>query len=116
MTDQNPLAIAVTGVSGRMGQMLVRAIAERAAAGQGDAVLAGATERPGHPWIGRDLGEAMGGQANGITVSDDPDHTIATIGCNGLIIVRTKDVTLVCPVSEAERVKDLAGIVDKKLQ
>jgi 4-hydroxy-tetrahydrodipicolinate reductase len=72
MTDQNPLAIAVTGVSGRMGQMLVRAIAERATAGQGDAVLAGATERPGHPWIGRDLGQAMGGQANGITVSDDP--------------------------------------------
>ena len=67
MTDQNPLAIAVTGVSGRMGQMLVRAIAERE-----DATLAGATERPGHPWIGRDLGEAMGGKATGITVSDDP--------------------------------------------
>jgi hypothetical protein len=39
-----------------MGQMLVRAIAERT-----DAVLAGATERPGHPWIGRDLGECLGG-------------------------------------------------------
>ncbi len=51
-----------------------------------------------------------------ITVSDDPDHTIATIGCTGLIVVRTKDVTLVCPVSEAERVKDLAGLVDKKLR
>ncbi len=46
MTDQNPLAIAVTGVSGRMGQMLVRAIAERATAGQGDAVLAGAGSSP----------------------------------------------------------------------
>jgi 4-hydroxy-tetrahydrodipicolinate reductase len=67
MTEQNPLAIAITGVSGRMGQMLVAAIAER-----GDAVLAGATERPGHPWVGRDLGECMGGQASGITVSDDP--------------------------------------------
>ena len=72
MTDQNPLAIAVTGVSGRMGQMLVAAIAER-----DDAVLAGATERPGHPWIGRDLGEAMGGQANGVTVSDDPLEVFA---------------------------------------
>jgi 4-hydroxy-tetrahydrodipicolinate reductase len=50
-----------------MGQMLVAAIAERE-----DAVLAGATERAGHPWVGRDLGEAMGGQPNGITVSDDP--------------------------------------------
>jgi mannose-1-phosphate guanylyltransferase len=51
-----------------------------------------------------------------ITISDDPDHTIATIGCNGLIIVRTKDATLICPVSEAERVKDLAGMVDEKLK
>ncbi len=79
MTDQNPLAIAVTGVSGRMGQMLVAAIAERATAGQGDAALAGATERPGHPWIGRDLGQAMGGQANGITVSDDPLAVFARV-------------------------------------
>jgi 4-hydroxy-tetrahydrodipicolinate reductase len=71
MTDPTPipapLPIAVTGASGRMGQMLVRAIAERA-----DAALIGVTERPGHPWVGHDLGECMGGQANGITVSDDP--------------------------------------------
>ncbi len=66
MADQ-PLAVAVAGVSGRMGQMLVRALAER-----DDVVLAGATERPGHDWIGQDLGEAMGGSANGITVFDDP--------------------------------------------
>ena len=66
MTDK-PLPIAVTGVSGRMGQMLVRALAER-----DDVALAGATERSGHPWIGRDLGEAMGGAANGVQVSDDP--------------------------------------------
>ena len=74
MTGQNPLTIAVTGVSGRMGQMLVAAIAERE-----DAVLAGATERAGHPWVGRDLGEAMGGQPNGITVSDDPLPVFAGI-------------------------------------
>jgi 4-hydroxy-tetrahydrodipicolinate reductase len=74
MTDQQPLSIAVTGVSGRMGQMLVRAIAERE-----DSVLSGATERSGHPWIGRDLGEAMGGAANGITVSDDPLEVFAAI-------------------------------------
>ena len=78
MTGQNPLSIAVTGVSGRMGQMLVGAIAERAT-NQGDAVLAGATERPGHPWIGNDLGEAMGGAANGITVSDDPLEVFAGV-------------------------------------
>jgi 4-hydroxy-tetrahydrodipicolinate reductase len=74
MTDQTPLAIAVAGVSGRMGQMLVEAVAER-----DDAVLAGATERPGHPWIGRDLGEAMGGAASGITVSDDALEVFAGV-------------------------------------
>jgi len=78
MTDQTPLAIAVAGVSGRMGQMLANAVTERAAT-QGDAVLAGATERPGHPWVGRDLGEAMGGQANGITVSDDALEVFAAV-------------------------------------
>jgi len=78
MTDQTPLAIAVAGVSGRMGQMLANAVNERAAT-QGDAVLAGATERPGHPWVGRDLGEAMGGQANGITVSDDALEVFAAV-------------------------------------
>ena len=64
--------IVITGVSGRMGQMLVRLVTES------DKVrLVGAIERPGSPWIGRDLGEAMGGQANGVTVTDDAVSAIA---------------------------------------
>ena len=59
--------IAVMGVSGRMGQMLLRAVDEAPAA-----TLVGASERPGHPWVGQDLGEAMGGKARGITVMDQP--------------------------------------------
>lgn len=59
--------IVVTGASGRMGRMLVATILA-----SGRARLAGAVERPGHDWIGRDLGQAMGGAANGIIVSDDP--------------------------------------------
>ncbi|PKP74053.1 MAG: 4-hydroxy-tetrahydrodipicolinate reductase [Alphaproteobacteria bacterium HGW-Alphaproteobacteria-6] len=59
--------IVVTGVSGRMGRMLVATVLA-----SGRVRLAGALEREGHDWIGRDLGEAMGGAANGITVSDDP--------------------------------------------
>jgi 4-hydroxy-tetrahydrodipicolinate reductase len=91
MTDQPPLSIAVAGVSGRMGQMLVRAIAERAA-GHGDIVLAGATDRPGHPWIGRDLGESMGAGANGITVSDDPLEVFA--GVRAVLDFTTPEATL----------------------
>jgi 4-hydroxy-tetrahydrodipicolinate reductase len=50
-----------------MGRMLVQAVDETPGAW-----LSGATERPGSPWIGRDLGEAMGGPATGVVVSDDP--------------------------------------------
>ena len=34
--------------------------------------LSGAIERPGHDWIGHDLGTAMGGAALGVAVTDDP--------------------------------------------
>jgi mannose-1-phosphate guanylyltransferase len=53
---------------------------------------------------------------NILAVSDNPTHTIATIGCDDLIIVRTQDITLVCPASESQRVKDIAGMVDEALQ
>ena len=59
--------IVVTGASGRMGQMLVRTVLE-----SDKARLVGAIERDGHPWIGRDLGEAMGGAALGVRVDADP--------------------------------------------
>lgn len=60
-------AIAVTGVSGRMGQMLARAVIERP-----DCTLSGVTERPGHAWIGQDLGTALGQAPLGIVVEEDP--------------------------------------------
>lgn len=64
--------IVVTGASGRMGQMLVRIIAE-----SGKARLVGAVERPGHGWIGQDVGTAAGGAALGVTVTDDPLEAFA---------------------------------------
>ena len=64
--------IVVTGASGRMGQMLVRLIGESP-----EVRLVGALERPGHSWIGRDVGEAMGGAPAGVTVSDDAVSVIA---------------------------------------
>lgn len=42
-----------------------------------------------------------------LAVSDDPEHLIATIGCEDLIVVHTRDATLVCPRGMAERVRDL---------
>lgn len=60
-------AIVINGVSGRMGRMLVKVVSE-----SGQARLAGGLERPGHDWIGQDLGSAMGGPALGVIVHDDP--------------------------------------------
>ena len=59
--------IAVMGASGRMGQMLIKAVDANPAS-----ELSGALEREGHEWIGKDLGEAMGGAAIGVAVEDDP--------------------------------------------
>ncbi|MEO1076697.1 MAG: 4-hydroxy-tetrahydrodipicolinate reductase, partial [Bacteroidota bacterium] len=39
--------------------------------------LVGVVERAGHDWIGQDVGEAMGGQALGVTVTDDPLEAFA---------------------------------------
>ena len=49
-------AITITGASGRMGQMLLQTVMN-----SDKATLVGAVERKGHPWVGRDVGETMGG-------------------------------------------------------
>jgi 4-hydroxy-tetrahydrodipicolinate reductase len=70
--DNRP-GIVIAGASGRMGQMLVRTLA----AGGGRARLHACLERPGHPWVGRDAGEAMGGAPLGVTVTDDALEALA---------------------------------------
>jgi 4-hydroxy-tetrahydrodipicolinate reductase len=64
--------LVVTGASGRMGQTLIRLATESA-----KLRLVGCVERAGHAWIGRDVGEAMGGAALGVTVTDDPLEAFA---------------------------------------
>ncbi|WP_294226288.1 4-hydroxy-tetrahydrodipicolinate reductase [uncultured Shimia sp.] len=64
--------IVITGASGRMGQMLIKTVSES------DKVrLVGAVEREGHEWVGRDVGEAMGGAALGVIVTDQPLEAFA---------------------------------------
>ena len=62
---ENP-GITITGASGRMGQALLKAVME-----SDRARLVGAVEIAGHPWIGQDVGEALGGQPIGVSVTDD---------------------------------------------
>ena len=42
------------------------------------------------------------------------DHLISTIGINDMIIVHTKDVTLVCPKDQAQRVKEMVDKAKEK--
>ena len=67
-----PMNVAVTGASGRMGRMLIRAVEEAEGCR-----LIGVTERPGHDWAGRDLGECLGGAATGVPVATDPLEVFA---------------------------------------
>ena len=69
--SQTP-GIVVTGASGRMGQMLIRTISDSEVCH-----LVGAVERKGHAWVGRDVGEAMGGAPLGVIVTDDAIEAFA---------------------------------------
>jgi mannose-1-phosphate guanylyltransferase len=49
-----------------------------------------------------------------IIISEEPHHLITTIGVSDMIVVHTPEATLVCPKSEAQRVKELVGKVKEK--
>ena len=61
------IRVVVTGVSGRMGQMIVSGVLSSK-----KTRLVGALEREGHEWIGKDLGLVSGLKSLGVEVSDDP--------------------------------------------
>lgn len=84
---QASTGIAVMGASGRMGQMLIKLIND-----SGAAHLVAVTERAGHDWAGRDLGECMGGQATGVMVHADPIDAI--VNAQAVIDFTTPDATV----------------------
>ena len=61
------MRLVVNGAGGRMGQTLVRLIAETPGV-----VLAGAIERAGSPAVGQDAARLAGLDPNGIIITDDP--------------------------------------------
>jgi len=75
MADEDKVGMVVVGAAGRMGRMLVAAVDAEPAAR-----LAGVTVRPGHPWVGRDLGRMLGGAERDLTVVDDLLDVIAGAG------------------------------------
>jgi mannose-1-phosphate guanylyltransferase len=52
--------------------------------------------------------------AGNIVFSDDPDHLVALVGVRSSVVVHTADVTMVAPVADAERVKQLLAAVESR--
>lgn len=69
---ENALRIGIAGAAGRMGQMLVRAVATTEGA-----VLAGGCEARGSPAVGKDLGEVAGIGAKGAIITAEPAQLFA---------------------------------------
>jgi mannose-1-phosphate guanylyltransferase len=49
-----------------------------------------------------------------LVASSDPQHVIATIGCEDLLIIHTPDATLVCRADRAEEIKKVYGLIGER--
>ena len=54
--------------------------------------------------------------SNLLVFSEDANHRICTIGCSDLVIVHTEHATLICRAEDAQKVKDLVGLVPEDLR
>ncbi len=53
---------------------------------------------------------------NNLVITSTPGHTVGLLGCEDLIVVQTKDATLVMPKDRAEALKDLHKLVPDDLK
>ncbi len=73
MNGAGAIPVVVTGAAGRMGRTLVRAVAADPAT-----MLAGATERPGHPALGTDAALGAGSSNGGVQISGELEPLVTT--------------------------------------
>lgn len=101
--DSTTPGIVIMGASGRMGRMLTAAVVASPAMR-----LVGAVERPGSDWIGQDAGEAAGGAALGVVVTDDADAALT--GAQAVIDFTTPAATVaLAPVAAQAGVVHVIG-------
>jgi 4-hydroxy-tetrahydrodipicolinate reductase len=81
------IGVAVMGASGRMGRMLIDAVAE-----SDRTHLIAVTERAEHPWIGMDLGEALGRGRMDVPIFADPLDAI--VNAQAVIDFTSPEATL----------------------
>jgi len=51
---------------------------------------------------------------NNIVISEDPSHLVATLGVSNMIVIHTRDATMVCAKDDAQRIKELVGKVKER--
>ena len=51
---------------------------------------------------------------NNIVVTEDKDHLIAAIGLENIVVAHTPDATLVCDLSQTERLKELLEMIEQR--
>lgn len=115
MTDTataETVGVAITGCSGRMGRMLTAAVESHP-----DLHVAGAVERSGHDWIGRDLGLALDRPEMGVAVTDDP--VVGFAQARAVIDFTAPEATLafakIAAQARAVHVIGTTGMTDKEI-
>ena len=66
--------------------------------------------------IGGEGRAVMVDSSNNLIVGDDPSHTVAVLGVKDLIVVHTRDATLVMPRDKAEQLKKLHAMVEEGMR
>lgn len=64
-------------------------------------------DRAGNRTSGPAQSVIVGGTGNLVVSGAGPAHTVAILGCSDLVVVHTPEATLVMPLAEAQRLKDL---------
>lgn len=109
----NVVRIAVLGANGRMGQTLVRLIAEDASL-----QLVGAATEPGHATLGQDVGLVAHADALGVTLTDDPVLAVtdADVAIDFTLPDATAGNVAACIANDVELVIGTTGLSDEHHQ
>jgi mannose-1-phosphate guanylyltransferase len=54
------------------------------------------------------------GCRNNVIITEDKDHLVAAIGLENIVVAHTPDATLVCDMSQSERIKDLLALIEER--
>ena len=60
------------------------------------------------------LGEHIGVETRGSLIYNLTDKMVATAGVENLVVINTKDALLICPKEQAQGVREIVSLLEKK--